>query len=237
MKTRFWIYSEYFFQTNLIFAQNSDVHSSYLLETLRNTCPLSFFWLIRRSDQDSKSFIRFMSYIHHLWIRLTLFTSLFLCLLLLLDTMTRCHFNYQVLLLTFSCTTVHTVVKTFIMCMCAPYFSPSQLPYFIDQQHNSQVPQAPQAIVQCVPVPTHLAYETLGEQTNLFLVRKASLTIFSSFQCAKHFWWIKVQSCLPIVRKCLQSERQWTLLLIFLRNNDYGWIPRLLNIFLQCMIP
>jgi hypothetical protein len=181
-----------------------------------------------------------MSYIRHLWIRLTLFTSLFLCLLLLLDTMTRCHFNYQVLLLTFSCSTVHTVVvKTCIMCMCAPFFSPSQLLFFIDQQHNSQVSQAPEPIVQCVPVPTHLAYETLGEQTNLFLVRKASLTIFSSFRCAKHFWWSKVQSCLPIVvRKCLQSEPHWTLLLIFLRNNDYGWIPRLpLNIFPQRMIP
>ena len=153
------------------------------------------------------------------------------------------------------------------MCMCAPFFSPSQLPYFIDQQHNSQVPQAPEPIVQCFPVPTHLAYKTLKEQTNLFLVRKASLTIFSSFQCAKHFWWSKVQSCLPkvvcnnnnkiiirhysrfllkmlevfacaiVVRKCLQSEHQWTLLLIFLRNNNYGWIWCLLNIFLKCMIP
>jgi hypothetical protein len=71
--------------------------------------------------------------------------------------------------------------------MCAPFFSPFQeLPYFINPQHNSQVSQA---IVQCVPVPTHLAYETLGEeQTNLFLVvRNASLTIFSSLCCAKHF--------------------------------------------------
>jgi hypothetical protein len=71
--------------------------------------------------------------------------------------------------------------------MCAPFFSPSQLPYFIDQQQNSQVLQAPEPIVQCFPVPAHLTYETLKEQTNLFLVRKAALTIFSSFQCGKHF--------------------------------------------------
>jgi hypothetical protein len=71
--------------------------------------------------------------------------------------------------------------------MCAPFFSPSQLPYFIDQQHNSQVLQAPEPIVQCFPVPTHLAYKTSKEETKLFLVRKASLTSFSSFQCAKHF--------------------------------------------------
>jgi hypothetical protein len=59
------------------------------------------------------------------------------------------------------------------------------------------VSQAPQAIEQRVPVSTHLAYETLWEQTNPSLVRKASLIIFSSFQCAKHFWWSKVQSVLP----------------------------------------
>jgi hypothetical protein len=45
--------------------------------------------------------------------------------------------------------------------MCAPFFPTSELPYFIDQQHNSQVSQAPQAIEQRVPVSTHLAYETL----------------------------------------------------------------------------
>jgi hypothetical protein len=89
---------------------------------LRNTCPLSFFWLIRSSDQEIKSFIRFMSYICHLWIRLTLFTMVFLCLLLLLDIMTRCHFNYQVFLLTFSCTVLLYIESRPALCACVSHF-------------------------------------------------------------------------------------------------------------------
>jgi hypothetical protein len=118
---RFWIYNLFrrIFQTNPIFAQNSDFYISYLLETLRNPCPLLFFWSIWGSDQDSKSFIRLMSYIRHLWIRFTLFIVVFLCLLLLLDTMTWCHFNYKVFLLTFSCSTVHTVESRPALCACA----------------------------------------------------------------------------------------------------------------------
>jgi hypothetical protein len=107
----------------MIFAQNSDVHSSYLPETLRNTCPLSFFWLIRCSDQDIKSFIRFMSYICHLWIRITLFIVVFLCLLLLFDTMTWYHFNYQVILLTFSCIVLlYTIESRPALCACVCQF-------------------------------------------------------------------------------------------------------------------
>jgi hypothetical protein len=71
--------------------------------------------------------------------------------------------------------------------MCAPFFSPSQLPYFINQQHNSQVLQAPEPIVQCFPVPTQLAYETLKRTNKPFPSEKSFSHQLQQFPTCKAF--------------------------------------------------
>ena len=43
VKTRFGRNSEFFSQTKWVFAQNYELHSSYLLENVINTCKASFF--------------------------------------------------------------------------------------------------------------------------------------------------------------------------------------------------
>jgi hypothetical protein len=43
VKTRFGSNSEFFSQTKWVFAQNYELHTSYLLENVINTCKASYF--------------------------------------------------------------------------------------------------------------------------------------------------------------------------------------------------
>jgi hypothetical protein len=56
VKTRFGRNSEFFSQTNGVFAQNYELRSSYLLENVINMCKAIFSEMFGHNDFNSKSF-------------------------------------------------------------------------------------------------------------------------------------------------------------------------------------
>ena len=70
VKTRFGRNSEFFSQTKWVFAQKYELHSSYLLENVINTCKAIFSEMFGHNDFDSKSFTWFMLYLRHLFWKL-----------------------------------------------------------------------------------------------------------------------------------------------------------------------
>jgi hypothetical protein len=146
----------------------------------------------------------------------TLLTKLFLCFFLLWDTMTwwwHCHF--QVFLLTY----LQTVIKTSSVCdvcvcvwrvvVVVRHIFVTFTIALIQPRHEClySALSTPSAIALCFIVPTHHANETVGTPRSLFLVLKASLTMFSSLPSAKYLCWCKLLSVLPPCRP-LQNEPQ-----------------------------